>query len=76
MKLQFKISKLANLFFLVSNFSEWHFSCRTDYNRAWIEKTEPLKNEEVEALFKFKGVIKKYGFELSKIFYTGTEKEA
>ena len=75
MKLQFKVSKLANLFFLVSNFSEWHFSCRTDYNKAWIEKTEPLKTEEVEILSKFKKIIKKYGFELSRVFYTDTEKD-
>lgn len=76
MQLHFKTSKLANLFFLVSNFSEWHFSCRTDYNRAWIEKTKPLKIDEVEALSKFKKVINKYGFELSKIFYTNNEEAA
>lgn len=75
MKLEFKVSKTANLFFFVSNFSEWHFSCRADYNKAWIEKTEPLKFKDLEVLVKFKKVINKYGFELSKIFYTNTEKE-
>ncbi|MFH1192706.1 MAG: hypothetical protein V1656_00065 [Candidatus Jorgensenbacteria bacterium] len=82
MKLNIKISKIANFFFFVTNLSEWHFSCRTSYNEAWIKKMGPLNGEEAKALATFKPIMRKYGFVrrpqnkkgcyLGEFFYTGS----
>lgn len=84
MKIEFKVSKLSNLFFFVSNLSEWHFSCRPAYNQEWVKETGPLNKKEINALNEFKKIIKKYGFfydkknkskYLGKIFYFYAENE-
>jgi hypothetical protein len=54
MKFKFKISKLANQFFFISNLSEWHFSCRQFYNQEWLKQTEPLTDNEKQILKEFK----------------------
>jgi hypothetical protein len=83
MKFDIKYTKLGNQFFFISNLTEWHFSCRKDYNDIWLLKTGPLDKKEKVALREFKKIIKKYGFiyrknksiYLGKIFYMHQEKE-
>lgn len=85
MKFKFKISKLANQFFFISNLSEWYFSCRKDYNQKWLKQTGPLNEKESRALEQFRNIIKKYGFfidnktgkteYLGQIFFSYPEKE-
>lgn len=85
MKLQFTTSKTANQFFFIANLSEWHFSCRPDYNKKWIEQTGSLNNEEKKKLKKFSSILRKYGFVydkkgetkyIGKYFYCYSEKIA
>ena len=66
----FKIPKLANQFFFISNLSEWHFSCRKDYNKIWLEKTGALKDHEKKALTTFSTIITENGFTLNNKFRT------
>lgn len=66
MKFKYCISSLANQFFFISNLSEWHFSCCKFYNKAWIEKTGKLTEEENKALKEFKKIILRYGYEKNK----------
>lgn len=74
MKFEFKISKLANQFFFISNLSEWHFSCRKEYNQFWLKKTGRLSKNERGALKQFKNIQKKYKFGKidGKTIYLGT----
>ena len=85
MKINLKISKLANQFFFISNLSEWHFSCRKAYNEKWIEMTSPLNEQEELFLQNFCKIIQKYGFQhdknwkskyLGQYFYFYSEKQA
>lgn len=86
MKFEFKISKLANQFFFISNLSEWHFSCRPSYNKKWLKITGPLSKAEKNALAEFKKIITKYGFTrkrekdkskyLGQIFFLYSKKES
>lgn len=77
MQFTFRVSKLANKFFFISNLSEWHFSCRKDANQKWLEDTGPLLQKEKSALKEFEGIMKRYGFmykngiptHLGKYFY-------
>ncbi|MFH1161878.1 MAG: hypothetical protein V1696_01195 [Candidatus Jorgensenbacteria bacterium] len=62
MKFRFVISKTENLFFFISNLSEWHFSCRLDYNEACQALTGPLSNGEKKSLRRFKAVMQQRGF--------------
>lgn len=84
MKFKFKISKLANQFFFISNLAKWHFSCRKDYNFEWMRQIGPLNKKEIKALNKFRKIIKDYGFThnkenkskyLGQIFFLYSEKE-
>jgi len=59
MKIKFKISKLANLFFFISNLSEWSPYCRKKYNQVWL-KRNPLKRNEKEALGNIRNALKKH----------------
>ena len=70
MKFKIIISKQANLFFFISNLTEWHFSCRLAYNEEWIKMTGALKSDEKKILKKIKIILKKYGFKtyLGKFF--------
>lgn len=85
MKFEFKNSKLANQFFFISNLSEWHFSCRKDYNQEWLKQTGSLTEYEKQILGEFKKIINKYGFNrdknwktvyLGQYFYYYSEKKA
>lgn len=62
MKVKFKISKTANLFFFISNLAEWHFSNDHQCNIKWIELTGPLNKQEISALDEIRPILKKYGF--------------
>ena len=62
MKFNFKISKLDNFYFFVSNLTEFHFSCRPHFNKDWIEATRELNQEEKLAIHRLKPIFKKYGF--------------
>lgn len=75
MKFKFIISKWANLYFFVSNLSEWHFSCRKDYNIAWLKLGGNLTKQEIEALSQFKKIINYYKFKLGNYFFLNSEKE-
>jgi len=63
MKIKFVNSDIANNFFVISNLAEWHFSCRREYNRKWLDLTGELNSEEEQAIKVFKGLMKKYGFD-------------
>src|SRR3989344_125447 len=85
MKLRFISSKTANQFFFIANLSEWHFSCRLDYNKAWIKEMGALSNEEKKELAIFSNILQKYGFiydkngetkYIGKYFYRYSEKRA
>ncbi len=85
MKFRFVISKLANQFFFISNLSEWHFSCRKDYNQEWLKQTGPLSKKEKQVLNAFRKIIVEYGFKrdknwkttyLGQYFYCYSVKEA
>lgn len=81
MKFVFKISKLDNFYFFVSNLTEFHFSCRPHFNKDWIEATGKLSQEEKLAIKKIRPIFKKYGFifkknksiYLGKYFYCSEE---
>jgi len=62
MNLKFRVSKLANFFFFISNLSEWHFSCRKAYNEAWLRATGSLTVREKAILRQLSTVLQKYGF--------------
>lgn len=62
MKFNLKYTKLGNQFFFISNLSEWHFSCRKNYNIEWIKNTGELLEEEKKGLNEFKKIISKYKF--------------
>ncbi len=63
MKFKIHIYKIGSLFHLVSNFTEWHFSCSEYSNKAWLKKTGPLSKEEKKALKDFRKLVLKYNFE-------------
>ncbi|KKQ21743.1 MAG: hypothetical protein US36_C0014G0003 [Candidatus Wolfebacteria bacterium GW2011_GWC1_37_10] len=75
MKFNFIISKWANFYFFASNLTEWHFSCRKDYNLTRIKETGPPTEKELVSLNEFKKILLKYKFDLAKIFYIHNEKE-
>src|SRR3989344_542952 len=62
MKFIFKISRLDNFYFFVSNLTEFHFSCRKHFNIDWISATGPLNQEEKKAINDVNAIFKKYGF--------------
>jgi len=66
MKINIKVSKLANQFFFISNLSEWHFSCDSKYNEVWLKETDALSQEEKSALKSFSKTMKKYCFQHDK----------
>jgi len=84
MKYKIVHSRISNLFFFISNLAEWHFSCRTEYNKEWIKQTGVLTEKESEAINVFGDVMRKYGFEykknklvyLGQYFFLNSEKEA
>ncbi len=59
MKFVIKYSKFNNLFFFISNLSEWNPYCRKEYNELWL-KNKPLNKKELEILSDLKKILKKY----------------
>lgn len=66
MKYRITYSRISSLFFFISNLAEWHFSCRPEYNKVWIEQTGALTEKESEAVREFGEIMQKYGFEYRK----------
>lgn len=69
MKFKFKISKLANQFFFVSNLSEWHFSCRKPYNDIWRTMLPPFNIKQEETLKLLREVLKRHGKAKGRIYF-------
>jgi len=63
MKFNIKYSKIGNLFFFISNLSEWSSYCRKPYNNLWL-KNNPLKKEEKEALNRLRDILKQKKYNL------------
>lgn len=63
LKFSFYFTKTGNLFHFISNLSEWHFSCRKQYNKIWLKEIGPLNNKEKQALKKMRDLLLKYNFE-------------
>jgi len=62
LEFKFHYTKTANLFYFVSNLAEWHFSCRKNYNKIWLEKTGALDDKEKQALKQLAKLLIKYHF--------------
>lgn len=82
MRFEVKSNKTSQFFFYLSNLSNWHFSCRPEYNKVWLKKFGPLNHEEKNVLKKLVPIFKKYGFDykstshfLGKAFIDFPEKE-
>ena len=73
MKFRFHVSRLANLFFFVSNLSEWSPYCRKEYNHEWL-KQKHLQQSEREALKHVRNILWKHKT-LGRYFFR-TEQEA
>ncbi len=73
MKFIFKTSRLDNLYFFVSNLTEFHFSCRKHFNIDWVSATGQLNQKEKKIIKNIKPIFEKYGFsaENNKSFYLG-----
>lgn len=69
MKVQPTISKISNLYFFISNLSEWHQSFRPKYNEFWLRE-KPLSDQEKKLLTRFAEIHRDYGFD-NKNFYLG-----
>lgn len=59
-KFNIKISKWANFYFFIQNLSEWHFSCRKDYNLLWEKILGTFSIQEKDTLERFKEIRLKY----------------
>jgi hypothetical protein len=73
-------SYTENLFFFVSNLSEFHFSCRKEYNEEWQKIFGKINKEEAKLLGKFRVVLKKHGFNkdgvyLGVLIFTSSENQ-
>ena len=56
MKFKFIINKWGNFYFFIQSLSEWHFSCRKEYNNLWQKELGILSPEEKKALKTFKKI--------------------
>lgn len=61
--IKIKYNKLAQSYFYLSNLSNWHFSCVSQYGDAWLDQLGGLNTEEKKLLNKFKRIHEKYGFD-------------
>lgn len=80
MKLEFKISKLANLFFFVDNLSEWNIYCRKNYNEEWVNQLGGLNKKEKTTLANYQSLMQKHEKnnlpkKIRNIFYNDGNKE-
>jgi len=77
-KIEFKfiVNKQANHYFFVQNLAMWHFSCRKEYNKLWLEQTGKMSVQEKAVLASFKKTRSKYNDSKSifeKSFFLGKE---
>lgn len=49
-----------NLFLFIANLTEWHFSCRKNFNKVWRNIPSSLSKNEKSCLNKIKSVLKLY----------------
>ena len=54
------VSKSANFFFFVDNFSEWNIYYRKRYNEEWIKRFGKLTKKEKVALKNYRLIMQKY----------------
>lgn len=62
LEFKFHFNKTGNFFHFLSNLTEWHFSCRKNYNQIWLEKTGALDDKEKQALKQLAKLLIKYHF--------------
>lgn len=62
MRFKTTYSKLANLYFFIQNLSEWHFSCRKQYNIFWRSLLNKPTTQELNALESFRTIHQRYPF--------------
>lgn len=60
MRFEFVVRKWANFYFFVQNLSEWHFSCRKDYNVLWRQELGEFSPKEENYLKNFRELRSKY----------------
>ncbi len=66
MKFNVTSSRIGNFFFFVTNLSEWHYSCRKNYNEEWLKVLGALTNKEKNNLKQIKKIMTAYGFKQIK----------
>lgn len=72
MRFRFKVSKLANHFFFVSNLAAWSPYYRKEYNELWL-RHQPLNRKERGALIEISKMLRKYS--LYNLFISSTNPE-
>lgn len=72
MRCIFHVSETANQFFFLLNMSEWHFSCRSNYNAQW-RSTVTLSDKQENALKDLRQLFQKYPFQLHNCFFNEHE---
>jgi len=60
MNFKFTVNKWSNFYFFVQNLSEWHFSCRKNYNIFWQQQFGKLTTKEKKALENFNKIRLRY----------------
>lgn len=63
MKFKLKYNKTAQFYFYLSNLSNWHFSCVSEYNWDWLRQVNGPSKEEILLLSKLITLHKKYDFD-------------
>ncbi|MCR4276747.1 MAG: hypothetical protein NUV87_01310, partial [Candidatus Roizmanbacteria bacterium] len=66
MKFNVTFSKIGNFFFFITNLSEWHYSCRKNYNEEWIKILGNLTKQEKGNLRQVTRIMTAYGFKQIK----------
>lgn len=73
--MEIKIPYQFNLFLFIANLTEWHFSCRQNFNRIWKRQPYPLSPVEQRQLILFKNALIRYyqktGEHLTSFFANG-----
>jgi len=67
MKFKFIINRWGNFYFFIQSLSEWHFSCRKEYNDLWQKELGILSPEEKKALKIFKKI--RLNYKTSKSYF-------
>lgn len=59
MKFRFLFSRLANFFFFLHTLSDWHPSCRQEYEQWWKQQIE-ITSQHQKSLFKLKNILTRH----------------